>query len=72
MLACIAPLTRRTAISIHSAVAMAVAKKLRARPQKPISKTGLRPRLSERAPSSGEPKKLAMLKVKVTTPYQKA
>ena len=72
MLACIAPLNRRTAISIHSAVASAVTKKLSARPQKPSSSTGRRPKRSESAPRIGEPKKLAMPKAKVTAPYQNA
>ncbi len=47
-------------------------KKLSAKPQNPINSTGRRPKESESAPRIGEPKKFAMPKAKVTTPYQKA
>mgnify|MGYP001565961312 CR=1 FL=1 len=67
-----APLTSRTAISIHMAVDSAVAKKLSASPQNPSSSTGRRPWLSESAPKTGAAKKFARPKAKVTAPYQKA
>ena len=60
MLACIEPLTRRTATSIHSEVANAVTKVLNASPLKPISSTGRRPKRSDSAPRIGEAMKLAM------------
>src|SRR5579864_1086211 len=72
MFACSAPPTSRTAASIHREVAIAVKKKLSPKPQNPISSTGRRPKRSESAPRMGEPKKFAMPKEKVTTPYQKA
>jgi hypothetical protein len=55
-----APLNRRTTTSIHRAVAAAVTKKLSARPMKPSSSTGRRPYWSDSAPSTEEPKKLAI------------
>ncbi len=61
-----APLNRRTTISIHRAVAIAVTKKLSARPEKPISITRRRPKRSDRPPRMGELKKLAMQKAIVT------
>ncbi len=69
MLACSAPLTRRTAISIHNAVAIAVTKKLSASPLKPISSTGRRPKRSDSAPRIGEPMKLAKPKAIATQAY---
>ena len=72
MFDCIAPLNSRTVISIHNAVAIAVTKKLSASPQKPTSSTGRRPKRSDKPPMIGEPKKLAMPKANVTTPYQNA
>ena len=69
MLACIAPLTRRTAISIHSADASAVPKKLSARPLKPISSTGRRPKRSDKAPRMGEPMKFAKPNAIATRAY---
>ena len=47
-------------------------KKLIDRAQKPSSSTGRRPYRSESAPSSGEVRKLAKLKAKVTAPYHQA
>ncbi len=49
----------REATSTQAEVASAVLKKLMARPQKPSSSTGRRPYLSDNAPSTGAPKKLA-------------
>ena len=69
-MAFIAPLNSRTAISIHSAVDRPVTMKLSARPEKPISSTGRRPKRSDRPPRIGEPKKLAMPKANATTPNQ--
>jgi hypothetical protein len=69
-LACVKPPTTRAAISIHSALASAVATKLMASPEKPISSTGRRPKRSDSAPSSGAPKKLASAKANMITPYQ--
>jgi hypothetical protein len=69
---CIAPLKRRTTISIQSAVASAVTKKLSESAQKPTSSTGRRPKRSESAPSTGDEKKLAKLNANVTAPYHHA
>ena len=62
----------RTQTSIHRLVAAAVMKKLKASPENPISKTGRRPKRSDRAPRMGEPKKLAIPKENETAPNQNA
>ncbi len=64
------PPTMRDATSIHTADAIAVAKKLNASPQKPSSSTGRRPKRSDSAPRIGAPKKLASANENVITPYQ--
>ena len=69
---CIAPLNRRTTISIQSAVASAVTKKLSDKAQKPTSSTGRLPNRSESAPMIGEAMKLAMLKANITAPNHQA
>ena len=66
MLACIEPLTSRTATSIHSDVANAVTSVLIASPLKPISSTGRRPKRSDSAPRIGEAMKLAKQNAIVT------
>ena len=47
-----------THTSIHRLVAAAVMKKLKASPEKPIRRTGRRPKRSDKAPRIGEPKKI--------------
>ena len=70
--ACISPPTSRATINIQIAVASAVAKNVTASPQKPSNSTGRRPYLSDNAPSTGEPKKLAKPKAVLTAPYHHA
>ena len=65
-----APPSMRTAIKPHSEVVSAVPKKLTDKPRKPSNSTGRRPNRSDKAPSTGEAKKLARPKVIDTTPYQ--
>ena len=69
-LACMAPPTVRTAISPHSELVMAVPKKLTPKPMKPNSNTGRRPKRSDKAPSTGDAKKLATPNDTAATPYQ--
>jgi len=66
-----APLNKRTAISIHNAVARPVTMKLSARPENPSNSTGRRPYLSDKAPRIGEAMKLATPNDKATAPNQK-